>query len=60
MEIQSDGKIIVGGTFTNIVATARNRIARITSTGALDTTFNPNASSTVTDMEVQSDGYILL
>ena len=39
--VQADGKIIIGGEFTTFDGVARNRIARLTATGALDTTFNP-------------------
>ena len=39
--VQTDGKIIIGGEFTNVDGTSRNRIARLTTTGALDATFNP-------------------
>lgn len=38
MDIQSDGKIIIGGTFTNINGTTSNRIARIYSSGNLNST----------------------
>lgn len=41
LAVQSDGKMIIGGEFTNVDGTARNRIARLTTTGTLDTTFNP-------------------
>jgi uncharacterized delta-60 repeat protein len=57
---QSDGKILLGGTFTSIDGTTRNRIARVFENGALDTTFDPNASSTVVSIVQQSDGKILL
>jgi len=57
---QSDGKILLGGSFTFVTNTARNRIARLHENGALDTTFDPNASSTVFSVAQQSDGKILL
>lgn len=40
LTIQSDGKIIIVGTFTNYVSTARNYIARLNTDGSLDATFN--------------------
>ena len=62
---QPDGKIIIGGDFTSVspnggAAVVRNRIARFNPDGTLDTAFNPNASSSVFSIAVQSDGKILV
>jgi uncharacterized delta-60 repeat protein len=61
---QPDGKIIIGGAFTTVKATTRNRAARINSDGALDTTFNPNVSGGTAPMvnavAVQADGKVIL
>ena len=38
--IQDDGKIIVGGSFTSFDGTSANSIVRLTSSGAVDATFN--------------------
>lgn len=43
LEIQSDGKIIVGGSFTTFNGTTRNRLAILNSDGTLDTSFDPLA-----------------
>lgn len=56
--IQSDNKILIGGTFTTVVGTARNRIARLNSDGSLDTGFNPNMNTTVASIKLASDGSI--
>ena len=37
--LQSDGKIVIGGRFTNVNGTTRNRIARLNADGTLDNTF---------------------
>lgn len=60
--IQSDGKIVISGTFTYYNGSARNRIARINGTGSLDLTFNPGtgANSTVISSSLQSDGKIII
>ena len=62
--VQVDGKLILGGSFTFIGATARNGIARINADGSLDTGFNPNAGSPsdqiVNGVAMQADGRILL
>ncbi len=62
MALQSDGKILIGGNFTNYNGTARNRIARINTDGSLDLTFNPGsgANGTIWDIEVRSDGLIYI
>ncbi|MBI4622248.1 MAG: hypothetical protein HY736_03370, partial [Verrucomicrobia bacterium] len=64
--LQSDGRILIGGTFSRLqpfgasAATTRTNAARLTTTGQLDTTFDPGPSSTVAAIAVQSDGKILL
>jgi uncharacterized delta-60 repeat protein len=58
---QADGQAILVGVFTQIGATARNRIARVdASTGAVDATFNPNADAAVNCALVQPDGKIVV
>jgi hypothetical protein len=37
--VQSDGKILVGGSFTSYNGVARNNIVRLNNDGTLDTTF---------------------
>ncbi len=59
LALQTDGKILVGGGFTNIANVARNHLARLNPDGTLDTGFNPNAGGTVYTLAVQSDGKIL-
>jgi uncharacterized delta-60 repeat protein len=61
--IQSDGKVLIGGSFNAYNGTGRNRLARLSTTGALDTTFlntGAGADSIVDDIVVQSDGNILI
>lgn len=60
--IQNDGKIIIGGDFTSYNGTSRNRIARLKSTGSIDSTFNPGsgANGTVETVVVQNDGKIII
>ncbi|MEO6002622.1 MAG: putative Ig domain-containing protein [Opitutus sp.] len=57
---QSDGKIVVGGTFTSIGGVTQNYLARITSEGVLDPTFNPNPNAPVSAVSIQPDGKILV
>ncbi|MBE7440524.1 MAG: chitobiase/beta-hexosaminidase C-terminal domain-containing protein [Spirochaetales bacterium] len=60
--VQTDGKIIIGGSFTTYDGTARARIARINADGTLDTTFDPGtgASNNVLAVTLQGDGKVLI
>ncbi|WP_298151231.1 hypothetical protein, partial [Flavobacterium sp.] len=66
--IQSDGKIIVGGSFRNYNSTLVNYLARINADGSLDTTFNSGGSginntminTTITAIAIQGDGKIVI
>ena len=62
LAVQTDGKIIVGGLFTTINGTIRNRIVRLNSDGSIDTTFviGTGFNNTVNSLIVQSDGKILV
>lgn len=39
--VQPDGKLLLGGTFTKVNGVGRNGIARVSSTGVVDPTFDP-------------------
>ena len=41
MAIQTDGKVVIGGTFQTYSGTARSGLARVNADGTLDLTFNP-------------------
>lgn len=63
--LQPDGKIILAGFFTSLApnggaSVSRNRIARVNSSGTLDTGFDPNADNVVYSMLLQPDGKILV
>ncbi|MBI3876051.1 MAG: hypothetical protein HY300_08880, partial [Verrucomicrobia bacterium] len=62
MALQPDGRILIGGSFTNYNGTGINRLVRLTSSGALDASFNPGAgpNNTVFAIAVQGDGKILV
>ena len=62
MAIQSDGKIIVGGDFSQWNGiNGVNKIARLNSNGTFDPTFNPGTgfNSTVNSISIQQDGKII-
>jgi uncharacterized delta-60 repeat protein len=67
--IQSDGKVIIGGSFTNINNTTMNGIARLNTDGTLDLSFvtgtgidlnGGNSNSGVNTISIQSDGKIII
>ncbi|MBC7641693.1 MAG: T9SS type A sorting domain-containing protein [Flavobacterium sp.] len=60
--IQTDGKIIVGGTFTTYNGVTANRIVRLNSDGTLDSTFNMGIGfdNQVYAIAAQADGKILI
>jgi uncharacterized delta-60 repeat protein len=63
--VQADGKTLIGGDFTTLApnggaSVTRNYIARLNSDGTVDTTFNPNANSSIQAIALQPDGKILL
>jgi uncharacterized delta-60 repeat protein len=58
VQIQSDGKILVGGGSTSYSGVSANKIIRLNSDGTIDTTFNYGTGFTqqVYDILVNSDG----
>jgi uncharacterized delta-60 repeat protein len=60
MALQSDGKILIGGVFTNMWGQTRSHIGRFNSDGTLDTGFNPGADGSVLCFAQQPDGKILV
>ena len=60
ISLQSDGKIIVCGGFTNVAGHARNRIARFHRDGTVDATFNPPARAHVYVVALQPDDRVIV
>lgn len=60
--LQTDGKILVGGNFTNYNGINQNRITRLNTNGNLDTSFNIGTgfADKVRIIAVQNDGKILV
>jgi uncharacterized delta-60 repeat protein len=62
--IQSDGRVLVGGDFTNFNGTVLNHIARLNTDGTLDTNFTTNvglgANDSVEGITLQPDDRIVL
>ncbi|HOW64380.1 MAG TPA: immunoglobulin domain-containing protein [Verrucomicrobiota bacterium] len=64
---QDDGRMMIGGSFTRVGLTLRNRIARLHPNGSLDLTFGaignaplPLAAQEVRALAIQPDGKILV
>ena len=62
LAVQSDGRILIGGLFTNVNGIALNHIARLTDRGAVDPTFMPGLgfNDSVSTITIQPDTRILL
>ncbi len=63
LALQSDGKILVGGTFASVAGTPHVNLARLFANGSLDPSFTPPPSLSTTpvvQIVVQADGKILM
>jgi len=60
--IQRDGKVLIGGNFTQYNGIPRINLARLQSNGALDETFDPQsgAKSEIYTLAIQEDGHIII
>src|SRR5204862_31067 len=60
--IQADGRILIGGNFTNYNGTTRIRIARLETNGSLDAVFDPGrgADNVVYSMALEPDGKVVI
>ncbi|TDO98370.1 putative delta-60 repeat protein [Flavobacterium sp. 245] len=58
--IQSDGKIIIGGSFTKYNNSTANYVARILTNGSLDASFVGSGASTIKNVKVLNNDKILL
>ncbi len=58
--VQPDGKILIGGVFTEVGGVERLNLARLNPDGSLDTTFDPAPDGEVRFILVQEDGKILI
>lgn len=62
MAVQQDGKALIGGDFTSVNDTPRNRVARLNPDGSLDPSFNPGSgpSYNVGSVALQEDGKVVI
>jgi|GEM_PF-2175256 len=57
---QTDGKLLIGGSFGTVNRVGRLFLARLNVDGSLDTSFNPAPSGVVNRIVLQADGKILI
>jgi uncharacterized delta-60 repeat protein/uncharacterized repeat protein (TIGR01451 family) len=62
ISVQPDGRVLIGGLFTNVNGVVRSRIARLNENGTVDASFDPGAGADefVSSVVLQSDGKILV
>jgi uncharacterized delta-60 repeat protein len=63
MLLQPDGKILVGGAFTNYAGSGKNNFVRLNTDGTVDATFNTSGSgptNAVYDIGLMPDGRIVI
>lgn len=60
INIQLDGKLLVGGSFSQIAGVSRSFLARLNSNGSPDSTFDPGLNGAVGRIMPQEDGKILI
>jgi uncharacterized delta-60 repeat protein len=63
LALQADGKLIIGGLFTNVASQVRIKLARLNVNGSVDLTFNPvlgGASVELDALAVQPSGRIVV
>ncbi len=54
--LQADGRVLIGGAFSQVGAGMRQHLARLNVDGSLDTTFAADADGVVSALVVQDDG----
>ena len=61
LAMQTNGAVLIGGSFTRVNGTIRNRMARLNANGSLEGDFDPGAgvNDTVAALVVQPDGKVL-
>ncbi|HEX7653757.1 MAG TPA: hypothetical protein VF607_09640, partial [Verrucomicrobiae bacterium] len=64
LALQPDKKILIGGSFTNVLGTARRQVARLNEDGTLDATFDvgtgPTANTSIATIKSLASGGVLV
>ncbi|HEX8247388.1 MAG TPA: hypothetical protein VF599_04325, partial [Pyrinomonadaceae bacterium] len=57
--VQPDGKIVIGGNFTQLNGQSAQYLARVNPNGTIDTAFNASPPAAVRELDLQPDGKIV-
>jgi len=60
IQVQSDGKILVGGSFNSYSGVTSQKLIRLNSNGTVDFSYGTRLTSTVTTIAIQSNGKYLI
>ena len=60
LALQADGTILMAGAFTTLGGNSHRRVARLSSLGVPDATFDPEPNSGVNALALQDDGKVLI
>jgi uncharacterized delta-60 repeat protein len=64
LTLQPDGRLLIGGTFTNLDGAPRNQLARLNTDGTLDGSFDPGSgpvpARSIKTVVLQPDGKVLV
>jgi uncharacterized delta-60 repeat protein len=60
IDLQADGKIVIGGSFLSYNGTSRNYLARLNSDGNLDAIFTAQTNNIVRAIRIESNGKIII
>ncbi len=60
LAVAADGSILMGGDFTSVGGTSRQRLARLQADGSVDMAFSPQLDGAVHAIALQADGAILV
>lgn len=60
LAVQADGRILVGGVFSQLGGLPCVNMGRLNPNGSLDTSFHPSPNNSVISMALQSDGRIIV
>lgn len=60
LALQTNGQVLIGGSFTNVAGAARGYLARLNVDGSLDVNFAPIVNNELRALAVQPDGRIVI
>jgi uncharacterized delta-60 repeat protein len=60
LAVQSNGQILVGGSFSQVDGISRNNLARLNPDGTIDGVFNPSPNANINVIALQTGGQILI